>query len=489
MKNTNTPPTDDPSLPSFQRPEFIKQLEWWETCLDCYGGDLNYLPVDRAKKYLPQERNEPDDGYQSRLKRSPYEDYFASTIQGFAGAISGAIFTSKVPQQIEQINQNIDLKGNSIEVFFDDLDVSCLRDRYVFILVDFYRQEVVNRDEELKHPPRPFVRVIDPRQVINWHEDCGKLERLTICEEYHECTGYGYECKTVYRVIEKDTYRLVELQEIKENDKVQWLEVPVLEENGEPIAGQYLNFRGQPLGYCPVVPYCFSIEDWHETSKPEFLSLARQTIKLYQAESDLWQIVHSCCPTPWYRGASLEGLEDSRGNISLGPHDFLFLGNSDNAAVGYLQADPGAIEPIRQVVTDCRDAVKRRGLNNVAGDRPRTATEIRTLFNDIQKQLNRFAVRKASSLDNVFAVICDYLGIDPKAMPRMSVAADISALLTDESAIAVLHKEGLLSLEASVRRLSQLGYTQDPELELNRILAEQGQQTNALATKLQTSDY
>ena len=480
------PPTDDPKLPSFECDLYKSRLEDWIMMADTFRGGLNRL--DDPERYLPRESNEPTDAYPDRLKRSPYENHVQPTITGYAGSISGLAFDGDLPEAIKDIEEDIDMKGHSFSTFCDAIDIKSIRDIYCFVLVEYHKPEAANRREEIESPPRPFLRVIDPRQVINWEEDCGKIERITIKECHEEKFQYGSKEEDVYRIIEGDTWRLVRLiesQQIDQSGKKIWTEQII-----EGYEGQYLGATGKPLGYCPIVPYVLTANSWTCDDLPAFIGLADLNIALYQSMSDWRAIVRSLCPVPWVSVDETANITNAQGNFSIGPHDFLNLGSMAGAACGYLQSNPGAVQPAYDMVLDLRAQIKAIGINSLGSSgHQRTATEIRMGFNDAQKMIGRYASQKESAIDNILMVMADYMGIDKSTLPKASVASDISALLTDIPVLVQLYKEGLLTLESSIKRLNQLGFNSDYSEELLKLETADKAAVDAIASKMRVGDY
>jgi hypothetical protein len=490
------PPTNDPTIPSYQCPEYLRFRASRELLNDCFEGDLQNSP--NIKSYLPKERAEPDDAYKSRINRSPYENHVATTIKSFAGAIAAATWSSEEPDWLEMIEEDFDLGSNSLDVVVDCCDITSLLDGYCFVLVDYYRSGVENRAQEMVRPSRPFVRIVPAGSAPNFTQKNGMVKKITIAEQMPIESDYGSTLKPVYRVINGDRWRVVELvdsgQKRSDGSPI-WIEKPVIDLEGKTLEGQFTNGKGQPLGYCPIVPYCLGGEQWRKGSPPEFLVLARHNIALYQAMSDLIAIVRSLAPTPWIRSDATAKLSGSgNGFLSLGPHDWLDLGSSPHAGCGLLQGNPEAVAPARQLVQDIRHQIYADGLSlkSSSGDDGRskaaTATEIRARFNEVQKRLKRFADGKQSALNSMLKMIADYNG-DDSVMPRSIVTADISALLSSEDSVVALYNAGLLSKEAAVTRLEQLGYNNNAGEELERLAAAELGVVKAVADKMSSSGY
>lgn len=461
-------PIDDPKLASYQCPEYNRRMKYWELLSDVYNGDLN--EVVEPRRYLPQETSEPNSAYQSRLIRSPFDNHLAPTVRGFAGALCNVQYDS--PEQVQELDQDIDLQGNSTSVFVDAVDKAALRDSYTFILVDYYVDDQIRR---------PFLRAIDVRQILNWTEERGQILKATIAEETCIPMGYGYETELLYRVIVKDSWKLIRVVELANKS---WGEEIISE-------GDFLGVDGQPLGVCPLFPYSITTAGWSMTEPPMFFGLAKLNVRLYQSQSDCWEIIHKCnCPVPCVAVGAGANLVDSMGNLSLGANDFLDLGLDGKAF--YLQPSgdsiTNAVESIDRILASIKSFDLMASLNVAHQGKTRTATEIRMAFSSTQKQISRLAEQKKSALTSLLWIIGAYLRIDPESMGEVEVNADISALLTDEATIPALYQAGLLSLEAAVQRLHQLGFSHDAGAELLLLSSQQLNETAHLMDKIMESD-
>lgn len=464
------PPSNDPLLASYQSPEYNRRLVGWGLMADVYEGNLN--DIANPEKYLPRESSEPLKAYNNRLVRSPFDNHLAPIIQKFSGALS-TLSVKDMNDAVDEVEDNIDLCGNSLMAFFDMADQLALRDGHCFILVDYCSTPTISR---------PFLRLIDVKQVINWEEVDGLIDRLTISEMTSKRLGYGSTDELTYRVIEGDTWKTIRLVE---GAPGKWRE----EETG---AGQFFSAEGTPLSLCPVIPYSLSSFRWSQEHTPLFYSLAKLNIRLYQSQSDCWEIIHKCnCPVPCVAVGAGSNLLDELGNLSLGANDFLDLGLDGKAF--YLQPSGASIDNAVASIDRILEAIKEfdlmASLKTVKGEK-RTATEVRMAFSGTQKYLGRLAQQKESSIESLMEVLGLFMGIKPEDMGSILVAADVSALLTDENSITTLYEAGLLSLESAVTRLNQLGFNQDTAEELLLLRQKDGAMTSELVAKLSPpTDY
>lgn len=468
---TKKPPTNDPNLPSYWCDEYRALLPKLIVMGDVYNGDLNYL--DEPEKYLPKNTNEGE-AYAGRLVRTVFENHTAPIINSYSGTLSLVDYGSG-KKLLSEFEQDIDLQGNSLGVFFDAVDIAAMRDGLAYVLVDYYQsQPVESRADELTVKPRPFLRHIKASQLINWEMSRGHFTRCTIAEQYETPGKYGSTTEGVWRVIEGSDWRVVRLVQSDER-KDEWVEQVVIDRNGKPLIGQYLGASGQPVQAPPVVIYKITGSG---NQQPYFYDLAKLNIRLYQSQSDYWELLHKCnWPVPCFAVARAADIKQPDGSISIGPNDALVLGENGNAF--YLQPSGESAAASQKSIAQIQSAINGYGLTSSlldGGGKAKTATEIRVMFASVQKQIERFSKQKESAVSSVLELIALYAGksID---IYDVKVVADVSALLTDETSIVSLYGAGLLSLEAAVARLHQLGYHPDAaaELVLLQAAAEQDQ--------------
>lgn len=483
MNQQRKPPTDNPSLPSYECPEYLASLKRTILMGDVYAGDLN--EVDRPERYLPRNTNEGD-AYPARLIRTAFQNFLAPIINSYAGALS-LVEYADVPNSILDYEQDIDLQGNSLSVFFDNADTVAMRDGLIYIMVDYCSDHPENREQELNTESRPYLRLIERSQIINYKLERNEIDRCTIVEYNETESAYGVNLEKVYRVVEGADWRVVRLVESKMlNDE--WYEEIVIDDDGNPLQGQYLGIDGNPIEEPPIITYRITGSGCGD--RPYFYDLAKLNIRLYQSQSDLWELLHKCnTPVPCF--ATAKSIVGKDGAISLGPHDAIMLGDGGNAF--YLQPTSDSATSAQESIAEIQRSIDRYSLtSSISGhqSKARTATEIRMLFASIQKQLHRFAEAKESAITSVIETMGLYLGLDSDSVGSIEVAADISALLTDETSVIALYQAGLLSLESAVTRLSQLGYQSDAAAEIAILKATEADAQAKLVESLsQPTDY
>lgn len=402
MSNTVLkPPTNNPDLPSFLEAEYLDIADELTLVLDCWN-DLK----DRKALYLPQEESEPGRAYHCRLDRTRFDNRFEPAIRGHAGLLSDFEITDDAPPSLLEAAENIDLQGNDIVAFWQQLDEVCLRDGGVGILVEYPKEEglIESKAELLQSGRRPYLIPVDRRNVLNWVTETINgvvtLQRVTVREFRKVGKGlFGSEIKPCYRVLSPGYFQIFEI--IQKADNGGWQ--AVLIEEGETALDQV-----------PLIWYSTTgSTDWF-VGKPPFLNLAGLNIEHLQKRSSLNEVLHKCnMPVPVRKGVikSIQDLLKPIAKLIIGPNsvvdvptdgDFYFA-EPTGAAIGATQTDIKKLE-------DSMDRVSLAFLGGGEGDK--TATEVVVDSAQTQCTLKAISRRKENAFWKVAALWCAYTGED-----------------------------------------------------------------------------
>lgn len=186
----------------------------WELIEALIGGTL--LMQAAGTRYLPQEPNESDSGYQNRLKRSVNPPYYARLEMMLAGMITRKpVRLDGVSDVITEHLFDVDLQGNDLNVWVYSLARQIIRYGHCGVLVDFPRG-----DEEQSEGDRPYWVAYNPRDILGWRTDMldgtQKITQLRLREQVVVPYGeFGEEVVTQVRVLEPGAFRLYRQQTTK----------------------------------------------------------------------------------------------------------------------------------------------------------------------------------------------------------------------------------------------------------------------------------
>lgn len=474
MNRTPKPPTDDPTLPSYECPSYRANKASWQLLADCWKGGLNKLG-DRATEYLPKNYCEHPSEYQRRLSRSKFDNLLRPTIQGYAGAFSKFEIDSSLP---ENYWDDIDLRGNSIKTLVDRVVQLSARDKYCFLFPQFWQgnSQPRNKAEEIASGRRPFMGVLEAIQVPNWSLDSSHhFAHISIAEQHIlNQYSYGAEFETLYRVIRRDNGRIVwELLRLiapEKSSQGKW--------SIETVSRGEITRNGQSLSQIPIVPVCLTSLDWSNTEEPmPFLEVAELNVLLYQIQSDRREVEYKCVPTLGISLGPGSTVIDDQGNITMG--SYLNLGNGGSASI--IEASGNGIPHLFQEEENVRASIRKSSLEFVSNTGPeRKEVQVKLDLQDIQTNLERMANMLESSLQSAFKLLGEYVGMQDAG--SINIAVDMSVFLFNIQDLAAAVAGKFLSRETAIKRMVQIGYADDAEEELELILGAEKAEAQTLAS-------
>lgn len=306
---------------------------------------------EAGTKYLPQEPKENEVNYRNRLTRSTLTNFYNKTADMVSAKITrkDPKLLDGTPQQIVDIEENIDNMGNSISQFTEMALTHSIDDGVVFVFVDSPKMPATTVGEEDPDAPprtraqdeamglRPYVRLIQAKDLIGWKHKVvdGRpvLEQIRI----HETTTRPSE-DDPFNDEEVERIRVVEpfihtvWEKVKDNNgKESWVivETVITEFEQIPLVPLYTNYKKFLVG------------------EPLYLDLAYMNVNHWQSDSDQTNIVHVIRnPILFGQGLSETGEEVV---VAVGPNsmvtapigsDLKYVEHSGKAAeVGYVQLE------------------------------------------------------------------------------------------------------------------------------------------------------
>lgn len=193
----------------------------WELIEELIGGTLQLQAAGR--RYLPQEPKESDDAYRARLLRSVCPPYLARTEQMLAGMLTRKpVRLDNVPDMVREHLFDVDLAGNDLNVYVNQLARTCIRYGHVGVLVDFPRGDEGD-DSPVTTFNRPYWCAYTPRDILGWRTDVvggsQKLTQLRLLERVVvPFKEWGEEIVEQVRVLEPNRFRLYRKQASRTRD-------------------------------------------------------------------------------------------------------------------------------------------------------------------------------------------------------------------------------------------------------------------------------
>lgn len=408
----------DPDLPSYLSEEYLNQLPFWEFVADMYEGRTAWymvepfrtgssmvLDINIGARYLPREEAEPEEEYTKRLARSYFDRKFADAVDSSAGFLSRFLLNDDVHESIESNIENVDLCGNSLEVFLKAADIKSLRDDHCFVMVDFPKRnaEITDAYTESKYKTRPYFLLIDVRDVINWDTEIKNnkmmVTQATIRETFVKKTGrYGSKKATRYRVLTPGAYEIYEIDETPTRTDL------ILVEEGTTT-----------LDFVPLIPYCLLPRDSDFfNGKPPLYDIAELNLKLYQKQSEKDEAMHKANMAV----LSIQELNPTKRPDKESPAPVVRIGPNTcfwNVNASFIEPSGSALGQTQADIEKLELTIEKKTLAFQSGyAAPPTATEIARDSATAQASLGSMARAKESIVQQLFDTWCLYMNAPGK---------------------------------------------------------------------------
>jgi len=195
-------PTTDVNFPSFQCPEYVKMKPILEFITymengpmlwcDLYGDVLN---IEIAKKVLTMFPDEDVSDWKYRIKVTDWIALFKPELMKIPGYINDFELSETVFESMKKNLSDVDMDSNSLKKIASIADYLVMRDQLCYFLLDFHNPSKkkiipgVKADLE-QNNVRPYLKLIDRRNVLNWRYKIKKFEYVAIREPYLDNCRY-----------------------------------------------------------------------------------------------------------------------------------------------------------------------------------------------------------------------------------------------------------------------------------------------------------
>lgn len=408
-----------------------------------------------GETYLPKWPKEDPESYAARLALSTLLPAYSETVKNSTGRVFARPITlgDDVPENIAQwCNDDIDLRGNNLDVFANEWFKIGLGWGLAHCLIDFPRSNGVRtRADEKASGVRPYAVLVKPDQVLGFRYrfDNGRpvLTQFRYMESIEEESGeFGTELVWQIRVIEENRWRIY-----RKSKSSGWQ----ISEDG-----------ANTLGKVPVVTF-YTGQTGVMTAKPPLLELAFLNVAHWQSQSDQRNLLHVArvpilvainagdqlgqdgVPIPW--------------EMTVGTSAATRL-NGQNADMKYVEHGGQAMESGRQDLQDLIEEMKMAGARLLS----RQDQAVKTAA-----QANEEAAEKISALEamgNSFEDAVDQvlqffaLWTNQKSGGNVTVEGNYDADYAPEVSLPVLKQmadSGFLSKETLFDEVKRRGVISD----------------------------
>lgn len=414
-----------------------------------------------GEEYLPRHTMETDQSYNSRLASAVLMNFYELTVEGLVGIpfSQGVSFEDDVPEIIKEQAEDIDLRGNHVDVVARRWFKSGLSKGVSWLLVEHPpkkekadgtpRTLADDRNEGL----RPFWVILQPEDVLMVTVERLNGKQYVTHLRFREIvrTRVGFEEIETERIHVREPGRYEVWDKKIERNREVWTKTDegiITFKNQVPVVPFY---AGDPIGVGEI--------------KPPLIDLAYLNVAHWQSYADQQNIL-SVCRFPMLAASGIESADQV---IAVGPNQVLVT-ESPDAEYYFVEHTGAAVEAGRKQIVDLEEKMSKFGADWL-NQRPayESATGRAIDQQESLSQLQSIIGLFKDAMEMVLSFHAEWLGlktggsiiIRSETGPKGYESAELMLLFT-------LYRAGLINAErmfAELQRRSVIDPDLDPIVE------------------------
>lgn len=436
-----TPPSGKGTGPDTPSSEYLLMVPRWARVDALLGGTESMRLA--GEMLLPKYARETPGNWDRRLKRAVLYNYTEKVALSLSGKPFAKEIINKLNENLEELCDDIDMEGNCLDVFAQDVFYDLVTHGAFWILVDWTGDGSAKTKAD-EQGDRPFFQRIAPQNVLAAYKENGVYTHVRVSANSIERSGYGEE--TVRRVFVY-TPETVEKWEARGRKKLQ-----KVDENPNP------------LGVVPIVS-CLAYPEGDLASKLPLQGVIDKNIEHWQSASDQ----RNCLTVARFPMLAASGVEQKEmEQTEFSP--FQILG-TQNAAGKYYYVEHSGMA-LTAGVTDLntlKAEMQVLAMDLLVKQFSRaTATEKSLDAAEASAPLQRLTRMAEDALERAFS-LCDlYLG--GTGMDFGDIEIDTQFVPTDQKAVDALIAalNAGMKLPMFLKELQRIGMI-DPELDIDEM--------------------
>jgi len=455
---------DKDATPATPSAAYAKMAPRWHLIDSLLGG--TEVMRQAGTVMMPKHQEESEPSWERRLGGAVLLNMTEITLD----MLSGKPFSDPVQlvddalPQHKEWSEDIDLQGNSLDVFARRWFRDGLAKGLSHVLIDMPRRDEGNRSlaDDKENNIRPYLVHIPPESVIfmsgttvNGRE---VLEHVRISESELVRVGFSEVLQERIRVLEPGLAQVWELRE-KGSTKEKWVKV-------EEYATD--------LDYIPLVTF-YTNRDGLGLAKPLLLDLAYMNVRHWQLDADLNNIISVAC-FPMLAMSGVDQNEAGEGGLMrLGPNQILAT-RSERGKFYYVEHTGAAINVGEDKLKHLEELMASYGaqfLKDTPGDLKATVRALDSA--EALSQLQATTLVFKDALEQALAAMSDWAGLKDGG-PSVEMNVDFGLNDPDEagwSAIESARTRREISRKTVINEMTRRGWLSDDyDLEEDAVLLE-----------------
>ncbi|MEI7177121.1 DUF4055 domain-containing protein [Pectobacterium carotovorum] len=434
----------------------------WDINDALMGGTLYMRQLGEV--HLPRWPNEDKDAYKQRLSVATLLPAYEETINQNVGRVLAEPIklSENMPERIIELNQNIDLEGSRLDVWAQDFFRIAFQYGLAHALVDYPRVDssaVKTKADEKTSGARPYVTMLNPRQVIGWKSKVvgGKviLTELRI-REVIVVDGDDFGQTKVEQIRHIEPGKVTIWRKSKGND-------------GESTWSMHEEWTTSRQDITLVTLY--TKRTGFMRGSPPLLNLALLNIKHWQSQSEQDNILH-VARVPILVTYGLEAGQ----TLTIGASSATNFSNKDTQGVEYTEHTGAAIGSGKTSIEDLEQQMRQAGAKLLRSENTSTKSVDQTNEEKMQENSPLYTMAQSleDALDNIMQIIADWIGETDGGNVDVRTEIDVAEQsFNSQSALAIqsLRQGGDIRQVDAVRALQALNII-DPDVKPEVVIDE-----------------
>ncbi|MCW0941889.1 DUF4055 domain-containing protein [Citrobacter freundii] len=455
-------------MPDISTPnlDYGNMVQAWDINDALMGGTLYMRQLGEA--YLPRWPKEDKEDYKKRLAVATLLPAYEETINQNVGRVFAEPIQlgENVPDQLREFSKNVDLEGSRLDVWAQAFFSLAMQYGVSHALVDYPRvdaEQVKTKADEKATGARPYVTMLNPRQVIGWKSKMvsGKVQ-LTALRIKEVVVEDGDDFgQTKVEQIRLLTPGQVQIYRKATGDNAQ--------------ANWTLHEEWQTSRKDITLVTLYTKRTGFMCGSPPLLNMALLNVKHWQSQSEQDNILH-VARVPLLM---VFGLEEGQ-ELVIGSSSATQFSDRQKQGLEYVEHTGTSISAGKESLTDLVEQMRQAGAKLLRTDNTSTKSVDQTSEEKMQEQspLYTMATSLEDAIDNILQIMAEYIGESEGGNVDVRTELDVeSKEFNPPAALAIqsLRQGGDIRRVDAIKSLQKLNIIDadaDPNVVLSELLAE-----------------
>lgn len=451
-------------MPDISTPnlDYGNMIEAWDINDALMGGTLYMRTLGTS--YLPKWPNEDPEAYKQRLSVATLLPAYEETISQNTGRVFAEPIklSDETPDQIVEYSKNIDIAGSRLDVWAQEFFRLASQYGLAHALVDYPRvdpSQTRTKADEKASGARPYVTLINPRQVIGWESEVRSgsvvLTELRIKEVVVEkAEQFGQKRIEQIRYMTPGKVQIYR-KSTADDGTTTWAIYEEWETSRKDIT--LVTFYTKRTGFM-----CGS---------PPLLNLAMLNIKHWQSQSEQDNILH-VARVPIL---SVYGLAEGQ-ELTIGSSSAMRFDNRQQQGIEYTEHTGSAVNSGKTSLEDLEQQMRQAGAKLLRAENTSTKSVDQTNEERMQEHSPLYTMANSleDALDNILQIMAEWIGLPDGGNVDVRTELEVAEQnINAPAALAVqqLRQGGDIRRVDAVRALQSLNLI-DPDAKPEAVIDE-----------------